>query len=891
MQRKVGSGVRVLSAAVGVALSIGGGLWADDLPSIENGTLTLDVAAGVTTTYTEALPAATTLVKTGPGCAVLSVASTAFKGNVDIREGTLQLTDREAAGTGTKIEVTGDAATLHLNFPRPDGANANTMFFSGHDVTIRGKGADGKGAFRYTATSDGMDDNMLDSLTLSDDAFIAVPTRFGIRNKITLNGHALTRADAPNEWIPWIWNSPSCTIDAGIISNLVGCLTAQRIPTFSDPDNTTFCMAGGRFLFWVSDRPLPCRVVWDRGGLYVENGTSASCNIISGDFLAEKDLAIYHGHSTYRIEFTGPTAVKGKLSHSGKGLVYLNGPTDAKSLYVSSEGGRLVCSSNVTRRVGWDGLVLNAVNTRLDLEDGLLSGRWFRLGNGWWGRSTFVQSGGTFLVEGDTFAGEANGSYGAWLMTGGTAIFSNEVHFAKLSGSEGILWQSGGLLQTKQWGRMLIGGSGRGFYGVFNGATNDTRTVKYGNDVRLHLGDSANGRATLAVSGAGSVIDTEDVFMGYKDVVSTNVVAVTDGGTLKARRFFRDGAVAAGSANDVYVDGGTVMPTFWAGWNNVDSTASQFLLCSPDFWTIGPRGMVIDTSELEGVENEAALHRHPSDWPHPLSDATGRGLASVELPVGDSAFAAEAYYGPVFVDVEGPAGSHGAAAMAAFDPVEKKLTHVVVVSPGCGYDETTRVFVRSSAKEGRFECTYTLTEARGGGRLTKRGANAVFLYGANTYTGGTVVEAGTLAMRGERSFPANTALKVMDGAAFENEGRALAVSALSGAGGSVRKCANALSVGEALEISVAELFAASGPLTVDAKVTFAEGAVVRVTDPENLPAHQQDGKRPFLKATGGFAGPIPKLTLTDATGRAWKVFRSGDTLRFGPEWGAVMLVR
>ena len=465
-------------------------------------------------------------------------------------------------------------------------------------------------------------------------------------------------------------------------------------------------------------------------------------------------------------------------------------------------------------------------------------------------------------------------------MSGGTATFSNAVSITTGTGGEGLVWQSGGTFQTHGWnGKISLGMGGRGFLGVFDGATNDTRNVQDGDKARLCLGNRVGGAATLAVSGLGSVLDTEALVMGGDGVASTNLVAVTDGGTLKARRFYRTSTVAAEALNEVYVDGGTVMPTFAWGWTATYSTDAT--RC-PDFWTIGSRGMVIDTSEL-------GTTAYDSEWAHAFSDATGRGIAEIALPSEDTEFVAEKYRGPVFVDIEGPSGSHGAAAVAAFDPATRKLTHIVVVAPGSGYDETTRVYVRSAASTGRHECAYTLTGARAGGRLTKRGAGTLALYATNTYTGGTVVEAGTLVMSGEKSFPANTPLKVMDGAVFKNAGRALVVSALGGAGGSVTDCAS-VSVSEALEITADELFAASGPLTVAAAVDFAEGVVVRVTDPENLSKYAHEKARPFLTAANGFTGAIPKVSQ-DGAAKGWKVIVRNNVMSFVPNRGMVIILR
>ena len=877
------------AAAAGLALGLCGLLPAADFPAAVDGVLTLDLALGVTNTYASPLPAAATLVKTGPGCAILGAASTLFAGSVDVREGTLTLADRAAVGANTKIAVTGDAATLHLNFPRPAGAGQGTVLFAGHDVTIRGRGVDGRGAFRYTAPVSGLDDSMLESLTLSGDAAIAVPSRFGIQKALVLNGHTLTRVEGTAQWM---WYNAGCTVDAGIVSNLVGTLTMQNGPRFTAPDETTFAVTNSTLDFWAATPPLACRVVLGGAKVTTGSGTDPKHNIISGPLEAIGWLSFKNNNNTaasQRLELRGPFTAASGLTQNGPGALHLDGPTAvAGRTYLS--GGRIVCSSNVTRTVA-DGLVMNGTNTRLDLGDGTLSCDWFRLANGGGGvRCALRQTGGAFTVRGDAYVGESAASYGAYLMAGGTATFSNHVHICRASGSEGLVWQDGGTLRLRNWGTTIfVGDAGRGFLGVFAGATNDTRAVRTGAETRLHLGSGTNGVATLAVSGAGAVVTTEALKMGMEGRAATNVVAVTDGGTLKARRFFRAQDVAAGARNDVYVDGGTIMPTFWTGWNHVGSSEANFFARSPDRWTIGPRGMVVDTSEMEG-DKEGDVVRLPVDWPHALSDAEGRGLASVALPTDDDAFAAEVYRGPVFVDIEGPEGSHGAAAVAAFDAEKKALTHVVVLSPGGGYDETTRVYVRAPGATGRYACTYALTGPRAGGRLVKRGAYTLNLHGTNTYTGGTVVEGGKLALKGVQAFPANTALKVMDGAVLDGGGRALAVSALGGAGGTVTNCLG-VSVGEALEIAAAELFAASGPLTVEAAVAFAAGVKVRVADPENLAAHRHAPSVPFLAARDGFTGAVPRLDLADATGTRWTVYASGNVLRVGPVNGTLLILR
>ena len=896
------SEMRRIGFAVGWRTALAAGVWlaagsvfAASFPATVDGTLTLDVAAGETVTYDEALPNGATVVKTGSGCAVLAAASPSFAGQVEIREGTLRLTHIDAVGpsrtegaTG-KLAVTGDAATLHLNFAAPSGAHQGTTFFAGHDITIRGRGADGKGALRWTDPDkkDSMYDSMIDTLTLSGDAYLAVTHRYGFSKAINLNGHTLTRVDGTAQWM---WNNNWCKVGAGIVSNLTGMLTIQATPQFTEPDGTTLCMAGGKIFLWSATPAIPCRVVLCGGTVETGSYSGAGQNVFSGPFDVVTNTEIYVAGSNRVMEVRGPTTLSADLVIRNPGIFRLDGPLEmaAGHNFFVNGSSHVVCSSNVVRAL--KGLVLSGGSMgRFDVCGGVVSNTMLRVSNGGAWRSALVQTGGTLVNAGDSYVGESSGSYGAYLMSGGLSSMRFTLNVCSATTSEGVVWQTGGRMRLEnEWIR--LGRAGRGFLGVFNGATNDTWINRFGGNTRLLIGDAAGGRGTLVVSGAGSVAQSESIEM-KASVASTNLIAVTDGGTLKARRFFVSDNAVAGAVNEVYVDGGIVMPTFWSGWNHVSPGDARFFRRCPDHWTIGPRGMVVDTSELLGEKAEDKVDASTSVFPHPLSDAAGRGFASIALPTDNAAFAAEAYCGPAFVDIEGPAGSYGAAAMAAFDPETRKLTHIVVMAPGCGYDETTKVYVRAAAATGRYECAYTLTDVRSGGALTKRGPYTLDLHGTNTYTGGTVVEGGTLRMIGAQSFPSNTPLAVKEGGTFSNNGRALAVSTLAGVGGTVTNCSNGVTVGAALEITVSELYAASGPLVVHAAVAFADGVEVRVTDPENLPAHREAPPVALLRATGGFTGTVPKLSLVDSSGTAWKVLRRKNELRLAPVKGMTVIIR
>lgn len=853
---------------------------ADSFPSVNNGVLTLNIEEGTTIVFTDPLPAeATSIIKKGGGTATLSVASTSYTGPIDIQKGTLKLTDKDAAGTGSKITVSGEAATLFLNFDNPAGDRQDLVFFPGHDLTIRGKGVGEQGAFRFEAPTTWACDSALDTLTLSGDAYIAIVTRFGVANKIKLNGHSLTRVGDANG--AWMFFDSNCEIDKGIISNTVGQVTIQNVPVFLNPAETTLAMTGGGLMFWASKPDLPCRIV-SNVKIWEEAYDGPGNNVISGpiEFIGDHDYEVKSGH---QMEFRGEMTASGKFTKVGSGNLYLDGPFESsKELYIRGGGGALICSSNVTRKVS--ALVLNESGARFDLRGGTMNGGWIRVANGWCIASV-LQSGGEFIARGDTYIGEASSSYGAWMMSGGTATFNDKLYICSNPGSEGVIWQTGGRIKTGNYG--FVGRSGRGFLGVFNGAVNDTRVAWYGSGETLQLGSEAGGRSAVAVTGEGSVLTTESVIMGSSGNVSTNILVVADGGTVKARRFYRKGDVGAESLNEVYFDGGVIYPTFGWGWTHHGGNEPEW---APDYWVLGPKGMIVDTSEIEADSHEEGELNHYSEWAHKLIDLSGRGIATIELPADNEEFSKQTYYGPAFVDIEGPAGSHGAMAMAEVDPAANKLTRIVVFAPGSGYDETTKVYVRSAVSEGRFECNYTLTEKRAGGKLIKRGKQRLFLYAANTYTGGTIVEGGKLVMINEKTFPENTPLKVVNGGEFSNNLKPITVSVLGGVDGKITDFGGTMNVTKALEITVAELFASNGPLQVAGTIQFADGVEIRITDPENLPKFKNEKRRKFLTAEGGFEGKIPEVTMV-AGGRLWSVDCVGNSLTLGPDRSSKIIIR
>ncbi|HEY4547437.1 MAG TPA: autotransporter domain-containing protein, partial [Pedomonas sp.] len=100
----------------------------------------------------------------------------------------------------------------------------------------------------------------------------------------------------------------------------------------------------------------------------------------------------------------------------------------------------------------------------------------------------------------------------------------------------------------------------------------------------------------------------------------------------------------------------------------------------------------------------------------------------------------------------------------------------------------------------------------GSGSLTKQGSGTLTMTGANSYTGNTVVEAGTLRAGTANAFVQNGSY-VVNGGTLDLNGHALTMAALSGAGGSIALGAASLTVAQNTDTVFAGSLTGAGSLT------------------------------------------------------------------------------
>lgn len=152
----------------------------------------------------------------------------------------------------------------------------------------------------------------------------------------------------------------------------------------------------------------------------------------------------------------------------------------------------------------------------------------------------------------------------------------------------------------------------------------------------------------------------------------------------------------------------------------------------------------------------------------PLEKPDGYGVASITIPANASL---TNYLGSQVVAISGgAAGRVEATALALVDQATRRLTRVVVMSPGQGYQEgdVVTATIPNANYNGANPTAFEVTLAplvSGGLTVTNSSATAgtVTLSAANTYTGPTVVAAGTLKVAAAGALPENSAITVVAG--------------------------------------------------------------------------------------------------------------------------------
>ena len=397
--------------------------------------------------------------------------------------------------------------------------------------------------------------------------------------------------------------------------------------------------------------------------------------------------------------------------------------------------------------------------------------------------------------------------------------------------------------------------------GVFD--TKAFSTLGWPSYQTVKMGNGEVGNTVLAVSGADAVFKADKFLMGGFDGAQTNIIALGNGGIFESGRFYT-GTNSDNTEkylkpfNAVLSDGGVIRPSGSWSWNDI--SAGNYLR-NPSRCVLFEGGLTVDTSLLSAQSTISLDFEPPS----------GKGFCSIALP----AEAMSAAYSCAARIVISDSTGWGAVAYADFDKATGHLTEVKIVSPGCDYSDAPTVAVESPDGKTFYSCAFTLTDNVSGG-FTKRGAQILEVYGANTVKGDTVVESGVLKVMTEQAAPAESVVRVRKNAELQLVWSVKSLRAAGGAGtiSRINNGGGTVTLTEGI-VAYADDMLSGEAVTFTDGVNFADGAAVGVADAEKLQGRQ--GRYLVARTLNGTIGgalPVPSPSLPDSAN--FKVVLSAD---------------
>jgi len=354
------------------------------------------------------------------------------------------------------------------------------------------------------------------------------------------------------------------------------------------------------------------------------------------------------------------------------------------------------------------------------------------------GTVRFGNGSGVYVHLGDN-GGTVPTSYGSFNMTGGTFSETSGDGFRVGFGGYGSFVQSGGTLLCGRY--LSIGGNTAGGNGVvtFSGGTAGI----YNTGFRILLPDAGNATGVLnlgTLAGGTSILtNLSTTSLAMENSAGGNGTLNLNSGTLQLGGPITRVNSTGGSAT-VNLNGGKLQ----AGGNNI-----TLLDNTPTSENVYKGGLTVDT-----FGNTATISGN-------LLTVAGSGIYPAGGTITVPANGGSGYIGAPLVAVTGGSGS-GAMAIATVSG--GVVTNVVLTAPGKNYvagDVVNFAFLGGGATTAATTFAYTLQAgdlaSNVGGGVTKTGNGTLYLNGASTYTGATLVNVGTLGGTGSLFSPVTVA--------------------------------------------------------------------------------------------------------------------------------------
>lgn len=662
------------------------------------------------------------LVKNGTGSVTISTANT-YTGGTTVNAGTLTFTANNNFGAGF-FNVTGGVVTL-------SGSNTLTGPTTlGNNGTLNINNATALGTSVITINGGTINNTSPAAITLTNANALNWNGDFTFTgtNSLNFNNGAVAIGGAPGQRVV---NINGGTLSTGVFTSAAGVgLTKTGAGTLAMTSTANTSVIQG--LLDVQSGTLQTA-----GDLTINGGLSGAGTIENGG-AASKWLYLTNPNDT---TFSGTirdnpnnAAVRLGLVKRGAGTLNLTGAENTTTdRFAVEDGGvrvtgtytagngtgadQTVLIGNVANQTGTltvDGGTFNANRTAApSLSAGTVANS----------QGVIKLTSGTINSANELWIGTAVNAYGALIMSGGTINSGNWLPVGRTG--TGVAEISGGTINvTAQNYTMGSFAGGNGVTNLSGGAINVTSTTP--NEGGFIVGEAANG--TLNISGSGSLTISGSRGLHLATTSGTGY-ANLNGGVVTTPIVQKGGGT--GGLN---FDGGTLKAT---------TNAPTFLQGLSSAY-INDGGAIIDDGGFNITVDQ------------PLLAPTGSGVSSFVTTGGTG------YVGAPVVQISGD--GFGATAVAKID-ASGNLTGITVTNPGVDYTSATATLIGGGGNA-TVDLVNLATNTSGG--LAKKGAGKVTLSGANTYTGATTIEAGTLAVTG--SISGSNTLHVKSGATLDVSG-------------------------------------------------------------------------------------------------------------------------
>jgi autotransporter-associated beta strand protein len=465
------------------------------------------------------------------------------------------------------------------------------------------------------------------------------------------------------------------------------------------------------------------------GGSIIQSTTGATINATGGGSIilgsANGDFGTAGGTTlTVNAKISGANAVDFYNANAGVdlGIIVLNANNDyTGATRVENTRVRIPASGgiNTANTAGVGQVSIGTVGSNaavLELNGGTIhannGGVNVLVGTASGANGVLNISSGTLTAAAEFWVGAGAGSFGTLKMSGGTV--SSGAWFVIGRDSSGTADMSGGTINVTNRNFIVAATGVRGVADLYGSAVVNVTATGAGNG-SVYVGEAFQsspsiGELNLSGSAAVNIAGGDGLFLGVNSGGSGTVNF--NGGTLTTPLVKK--GVGFGAVN---FNGGTLK----------SNAANATFLEGLDTAYINQGGAIIDDGG-----NAITVAQ-------PLLAPTGNGIGSIAVSNGIN------YVGVPTVEILGD--GTGATAVAKVDG-SGNLIGITVTNPGVGYTDATAAVVGG----GGFVTVDSVTlKPNVSGGLTKRGTGTVTLSGANTYTGPTVIEAGTLAISGSIS--------------------------------------------------------------------------------------------------------------------------------------------